>query len=132
MAGGTTKARGRWQATALVVLWLALTATSSFAQNNTQNFSAFYARFRTAVAHKDEAALKAMMDPHFAFLRAENVPPVVFQAPPGRRALAGFSLARSAVLRAHPVGVLAVGLLTAGCRRESGSKKAVVGPSRRF
>ncbi len=81
MVGGTTKVRGRWQAAAGVMLLLALTATSSWAQNSTQNFSAFYARFRTAVAHKDEAALKTMMDPHFAFLRAENVPPpVVFQA----------------------------------------------------
>jgi len=50
-------------------------------QKATQDFNAFFATFKTAVAHKDTDTLARLMSPSFDFIRATNVPPgAVFSA----------------------------------------------------
>jgi hypothetical protein len=45
------------------------------AQNSQQNFDAFFAKFKLAVAQKDAATLTILMMPGFDFIRARSVPP---------------------------------------------------------
>ncbi|HXE90456.1 MAG TPA: hypothetical protein VNK82_05765 [Terriglobales bacterium] len=63
----------------LLAALLAALAAPVVGQNE-REFDAFYASFKQAVAQKDEAALREMMAPRFAFIRGTNVAPdIVFQ-----------------------------------------------------
>jgi hypothetical protein len=58
----------------LVGLWL-LSAAMLTGQNSQQDFNAFFAKFKAAVAQKDTAMLTTLMVPGFSFIRAQNVSP---------------------------------------------------------
>jgi hypothetical protein len=44
-------------------------------QNSQQDFTAFFAKFKSAVTQKDAATLTTLMMPSFNFIRAQNVSP---------------------------------------------------------
>jgi hypothetical protein len=67
-------ARLRWSAfcsLGLLVLWTA----APRAQESQQDFDAFFAKFKVAVAQKNSATLMTSMMPRFSFIRAQNVSP---------------------------------------------------------
>jgi hypothetical protein len=63
-----------------LLLLMSLMSEVLIGQDSQQDFTVFFAKFKSAVAHKDAATLTTLMMPSFNFIHARNVsPPEVFK-----------------------------------------------------